>query len=344
MAASFGIDEMNDDCERNYKKGKLLGRGEQGSAYEVNYNKMSDASKPMVLKISNLDNKEKIEAWKKEAHIAYTLGESDIGPKIYKVWICNKDGVKGYIIMDRMISDLRSINKYADKIKYLNNGEEYIEYVDHINNVSEIIQRDFLHGLERMIDIGYIHMDNHPGNLGIIISDDREKGILFDFGFTQKRDDLLSPDAKRMALGFSIAQIIEQMPLEERKDNFIYKIFVAIEQNKYKWGSGVVPDDVNLAEFAKKYYSTSEKYRSLSLKSKPIDIPKDIYIGFHLYCYIMMLDRETMVNRKNYEKIYKIRQGMLGGKRRTRHRRRLHSKKHKQSRKHKTLYSRFRNL
>jgi hypothetical protein len=337
--AAFGIDEIHDNCKRGYVADKVLGAGEQGIAYEVTRNdKGVNARARLVLKVSSLVGEnaakttEKLVAWKNEAHISYTLGQAGIGPKIYKAWTCDKEGLKGYIIMERMISDLRGYKESSEKIVYPDGTKEYIE---HINRVPEDIQRDFLSGLESMIDMGFIHMDNHPGNLGIVISGGREKGILFDFGFTQKRADLVHPDAKRMALGFSVAQIIEQMPLAERQTNFLFKILVAIEQKKYVWGSGSVPATVNLEEFAAKYTSASSRLRYINAEAVPAGVPKDIYVGFRLYCYLLMLDRQPMFSRKtNYGKVYDIRQGIAkftGGKRKTQ-RRRLN--KRKQSRKH----------
>jgi hypothetical protein len=326
--AAFRVEDFHGECKRGYKTGAVLGSGEQGTAYVVDKNDTgANAADRLVMKVSNL-KADQVEPWKNEAIISNTLGEAGIGPKIFKAWICDQ---KGYIIMEKMESDLRHYPEAAVK-KIGEDGKPY--YIDHINKVPETIQKDYLKGLENMIDMGYVHMDNHPGNLGIVrTADGRQKGILFDFGFTQHRRDITSMNAKLMALGFSVAQIIEQMPLAERKTNFLYKVFIAIAQNKYVWGSGSFAG-ADVTKFTREYKATDEKFDAITAEPVPADVPRDIYIGFRLYCFLLPQSNADMFDRTNYERVYKIRQGqsynVIGGKRNTRrHRRRAKGKSRK---------------
>jgi hypothetical protein len=316
--AAFQVEDIRGDCKKGYTTTDFLGSGEQGAAYIVGKNDTGlNAGGRLVMKISNL-KPDQIPAWKNEALISHKLSEAGIGPKIFKAWICQQ---KGYIIMEKMVSDLRHYPGASDKLIGID-GKPY--YTDHINKVPENIQKDYLTGLERMIDMGYIHMDNHPGNLGIVLVDGQQKGILFDFGFTQERPDLTSLNAKQMALGFSIAQIIEQMPLKERKTNYLYKIFVAIAQNKYVWGSGSFAG-ADVVKFTREYKANEDKLASILTEPVPAGVPQDIYVGFRLYCFLLPQSNDDMFERNNYDKVYKIRQGKPyagGGKRKTRHNRR----------------------
>jgi hypothetical protein len=330
------------NCFEGYTQGAFLGAGEQGAAYRVAKNTNgTNANERLVMKISKLEADEtkteaqKIELWKDEAQVSYTLGEKGIGPKIYKAWLCNKDGImEGYIIMQKMKYALRDYPRASEKYT----DEDGIKRTkDHLNEVPLKIQKDFVKRLEDMIDLGYIHMDNHPGNLGITDVGGVETGILFDFGFTQKRDDMGPMPAKLYALGFSIAQIIEHMPLVERRTNYLYKVFIAIEQGKYVWGSGDF-SDAKVQTFTTKYKTANpfeEKLDMLLEEPVPAGVPKDIYVGFKLYCYLLPQNVKNMYSRdQNYGEVYDIRTKSsthYGGKRKTQ-RRRLN--KRKQSRKH----------
>lgn len=335
------------DCFEGYKQGAILGSGEQGTAYRVAKNTNgSNANERLVMKISKLDTKynvngdvektkaQVIEDWKNEAQTSHTLGEAGIGPKIYKVWLCNNGGnTEGYIVMQKMKYALRN---YPGAFSTYKNADGIDRQKDTLNAVPLNIQKDYVTCLEKMIDRGYIHMDNHPGNLGITEVGGVEKGILFDFGFTQKRDDLGSLQAKLYALGFSIAQIIEHTPLVERRTNYLYKILIAIEQEKYVWGSGDYKD-AKVNTFTTKYKTANaheEKLLDVLGEPVPAGVPKDVYVGFKLYCYLLTQNAIAMYNRANYEHVYDIRTksgNYAGGKRRTQRRR---ANKRRQSRKH----------
>jgi hypothetical protein len=67
----------------------------------------------------------------------------------------------------------------------------------------------------------------------------------------------------------------------------------------------------------------------------PAGVPKDIYVGFKLYCYLLPQNVQNMYSREqNYGEVYDIRTKSsthYGGKRKTQRRR---NNKRKQSRKH----------
>jgi hypothetical protein len=291
------------ECESGYTKGDVLGAGEQGTAYALVRNADGrNIRSTHVMKISDISNDEegrnRRSVWIDEACLSKVLGDLGLGPKIYDSWICKSDG---YIIMQRMQTDLRHYTVGRARI-----GEKTAlgENVDHIGRAPESILKDYVLLLERMIDAGYIHNDNHPGNLGIIKVGRSDRGILFDFGFTRERKDMTDAD-KMNALGFSLGQIIEHTPRDELATNYIYKIMTSIEKGTYVWGSGAVsvsPDDI--ATFDAYYGSAFTDYKKIKT---PIGLMRDLYLGFKLYNYLLQHDRADRYELPYYGTIYDIR-------------------------------------
>lgn len=84
-----------------------------------------------------------------------------------------------------------------------------------------------------MIQSGYIHQDNHAGNIGFN-KDGRVR--LFDFGFTIPIPENCRECNLNQILGFALYQLIEHLPLSAY--NYLDVIYL-IRQNKYKFGSNI---------------------------------------------------------------------------------------------------------
>ncbi len=91
-----------------------------------------------------------------------------------------------------------------------------VQTLDDLSAMSRAHQQAYVQALEAMIDRGYIHMDNHVGNLGTIAG----RPVLFDFGFTQKRAGM----DRRWALCFSVFQILEHCPPQILKGTLFYRV------------------------------------------------------------------------------------------------------------------------
>ncbi len=317
-ANAFAINEIARDCYREYVVGAKLGEGEQGIAYAANG---PAGQRGVVMKKSKFVNADSLKKWKEEVRISYELGREGIGPIIHKAWLCpDADGtMHGYIIMERMAGDLRGYRFDTGVVGQKLNGRN----IDHLNNCPISVQQDYVRLLEKMIDKGFIHMDNHPGNLGVVERGGMPQGILFDFGFTQRRADLSTPNAKLKALGFSIAQIIEHMPIDERVTNYFFKIFVAIENGTYVLGDYANPayTEEGAVDLPAAYNIQTARWSALKAAADDHpDVPKDIYVGFYMYCYLLKMPVAIMYNKSNYGHVYEIRTktAKMGGRRKAR--------------------------
>lgn len=297
---SCGIEHIRRDCAQGYSLNTELGHGEQGVAYAVGPHQVL---KTTPFKPSVRTHASKVTAnannWAAEACITEYMGTLGIGPHIFRKWVCDNTG---YLIMQRMKTDLRHMigEKRGGNV------------IDHIGLCPLPIQQDYVRLLERMIDSGYIHMDNHPGNLGITTGlDGVDHGMLFDFGFTIRRS-WVSPADKLYALGFSLGQIIEHTPLAEVRDSYIFNLIMSIAQGTYVWGS-LTPGAVRIRSFYAEFDSPS----NTSALSIPNGVSRDMYLGFRMYCRILRKEVDERYEMPNLDKVYAIRQSKpfaLGGK------------------------------
>lgn len=304
----------DEGCKIGYKTKKELGRGEQGVAYSMNKNASGrNISETHVLKISALGSTHTVRrAWEAEAELSKILGETGLGPQIYDFWVCRG---KGYILMQKMLGDLRhykdSEGAISEKIIDKATGETLFN-VDHLNRVPMPILRNYVGKLESMIDAGYVHFDNHPGNLGIVINVDGDmEGILFDFGFTRKVDGMTMAD-KYNALAFSIGQILEHMPTEELDTNYLFKILVSIDKGSYEFRS--LEPNVSAADIAafRAYYKIPAGSLGVDLTPNiktPAGYNRPLYVGAKLYNYFLNMSSYEKYAWGSYGPIYLIRQG-----------------------------------
>jgi hypothetical protein len=302
----------NDGCKIGYVTRAELGRGEQGVAFSMNRNATGrNISTTHVLKISELGTPAVRRTWEGEAKLSQVLGMAEIGPVIYDFWTCRG---KGYILMQRMVGDLRHFRDAAGPIseKVTDADGDTIGNIDHLNRVPESILRDYVNKLETLIGANYIHFDNHPGNLGLILTEDGNTGgILFDFGFTRKVEGMSHAD-KYNALAFSIGQILEHMPKAELDSNYLFKILVSIDKGTYVFGS--LEPNVTAADIAafRTYYRIPAASLATDFTSEirePAGAKRPLYVGAKLYNYYLNMTDATKYDWPSYNTIYKIRQG-----------------------------------
>jgi serine/threonine protein kinase len=276
------INASNDaNCYKNIKVNRSIGEGSQGVVYALKGN----TSDERVLKISEYDTPKKLENMKNEVIIGTILGDIGIAPKLYEAWIC-KDKV--YILMERIKGSLRDIISGKESLGV------YYE-VDHINKIPKSLMNDYIDAFAKITEMGYIHMDSHPANLGIINRNGKDRGILIDFGFTVKRTDLDNFINKELAFGFSLGQIMEHAPLVEITTSVM---FAKMKQ---------IYNDLNMSiKFNELPTSSIDEI----IKNMPTTkgLPIDLYVGFVLYCKILQLDQELRYQDPNFITLYYIRQ------------------------------------
>ena len=220
------------DVDECIHQGAVAGKGEQGITYAC--------SPDAVVKVTSLVDKKAESSWLNEARVGQELGRLKIAPKVFRYFVSGKNGI---ILMERLTTlktqKIKLKKKVMDLIK--KNTPDIVRYqlpkddIDDLRNIPSKDQLGFISVLEKMIDHGYIHMDNHVENIGYI----KNHPVLFDFGFTQKRNKL----NKRWALCFSIFQIIEYCPVNIIEQTQFYRVVTACINDTYIWGhpeSGMV--------------------------------------------------------------------------------------------------------
>lgn len=247
-------------------KGAELGKGEQGIAYVFDN---------LVIKVSKFKNIMDEKLWLDEACKSLDLGNLNIAPKIYRYFICGKNG---FIVMDRLTTiKSMKINSENEALKLmLNIKSDIVRYkivekgkttdsIDDLRLITPKQQLGFIHVLEIMINNNYIHMDNHIDNIGFI----GKNPIVFDFGFTQKREVI----DKRWALCFSIFQILEHCPVYILEQTDFYRVATACINNSYKWGHPESGEGIPLAKLLKSL-NTTEKEEEIPFLKR---ITKDVF-------------------------------------------------------------------
>lgn len=182
-----GIIKINESCLKGIEIKDFLGNGTTASVYKI-IDKNLDKTIDYVVKLINLDAskddynsnnykeiiKEKYINFNKEAEISLLFSSFNIGPKIYKYWICNDINI-GVIITEKWDTTLREFTdgyEYKKRVSILCNKL----LVDKLNNQINEIHK-----------LGYIHYDIKPEN--ILIKLDNKNEIIditiTDFGLTK---------------------------------------------------------------------------------------------------------------------------------------------------------------
>ena len=250
--------------ELSVSPGKKLGCGEQGCAYVIN----PPGHPNTVLKKTPFD-KVTEDQWFNEACVGAVLGRLGVAPRIYKHYKCRG---QGYILMEMLTDVAHAFPGISSS------GEE------HVGLMPIDIQQGFVDVLGKMIHHGYIHMDNHLGNLGLI----QGKPIVFDFGFTLERQ-FTGRDAEA-ALAFSIFQMLEHTSTEELTKTLLWR--VATKLIGYKGGADV----------------SSMRRIARQRAENPAHV--DIYVGCFCYLAVLKLALRKTKGRYSsplYDLIYEIR-------------------------------------
>ena len=184
------------DCGKaeSMKPGKELGCGEQGCTYQLTPHK--------VLKITTWKMKPTPRvwrAWEEEGLIGRELGALGIAPRVYDAFKCKNTG---YIVMDM----LTPLTKELPGVK----GKDLLGTVVDIKRFPVEDQNGFAQVLSTMAANGFVHMDNHLGNLGFFAG--TRKPLVFDFGFTQRRRELSHHKSDQLwALALSLFIMLEHV-------------------------------------------------------------------------------------------------------------------------------------
>lgn len=212
--------QNKNDCFRDLKPLEIIGKGEFGETWSLEDNNQ------MVIKKIKIQNTTEKTNFFYETEIQKELGYLNIAPKIYDYWICEvNDELYGFILMEKLQIIYRDL--FPDRY------DPYIEYPKS-KLPSQDIQKAIIGGLEKMIENGYIHNDNHGGNIGISVDG---KLKIFDFGFTRKVISRCMHCNKEQLLGFALYQLIEHLPFEIRNDTLYYDIIYEIRQSIYEFGT-----------------------------------------------------------------------------------------------------------
>lgn len=262
--------------------GKKLGCGEQGCAYQYTKNK--------VIKTTPLKSEEDADKWLNEACIGNSMGGLGIGPQVFDYFICENTG---YIEM-QPLKDAQSLPD-GTVIRTKRNG-----VVDHVEKIPIPLQLKIVALLEKMVDNGYIHMDNHIENMGFV----GKRPVLFDFGFTQQREFGKDRDA---AVAFSIFQILEHAPWSEINDTYLYnKAFtlspslpsVMPKQKEEAFSLDPTPLPPTMANFRKAAQAQAHDPKNI-----------DVYVGCMCYLKLLKKPQSLRYSDKAMDVIYNIRQG-----------------------------------
>lgn len=305
------------------EKGAVLGKGEQGTAYAFGDER--------VIKQTNFSTKRKeqekqITAWKSEVEIGTVLGDEGLAPKIFHQFLCKNIG---FIVMSRLTTipkasvSIRQVEYTEQNLKKIitkelenhdhvrtvlkNKKGDVLENIDNLGNLTSIEQEGFIHALEEMIESGYVHMDNHIDNLGW--NGPRENGheIVFDFGFTQKRDFSNEID-RRWALCFSLFQIIENCPLCLLESTLIYRAATALLNGTYVWGDAKSGKIIPLKGM-RPFLEPLTRMKPPFTYKRLFEFSSDLELGSFAYANIIGLDlwERISAENENYNTIYKIR-------------------------------------
>jgi len=263
---------------------KEIGKGEQGTAYKY-YDK--------VLKESKLETKMDKKKWINEACIGKELGEKQIAPIIYDCFLCENSG---YLMMEKL-TDAKRFHGQQIRVKSADGSN------DNLMLLPLAVQQAFVEKFRVMIDLGYIHLDNHIENLGFVTRFGVETPILFDFGFTQKRH--FSNEEKKYAMALTCFITLEHQQL----DNLDQTVFFQEGMNQLfgeKDGGWTTAD---LMPFQQQTINGLQIIDELinNYKFKTSTKNKDIIVGALAHLFFLGLPREERYDTAMYDLTYLVR-------------------------------------
>jgi hypothetical protein len=286
---------LKEDILKCIQNGKVIGKGEQGITYAF--------SPDLVVKVTSLIDKKSESSWFEEARIGQELGKLKIAPTVICFFVTGKNGI---ILMER----LKTLNTQKIQLKQTvvdlikKNTSDIVRYqlpqedIDDLRKIPSKDQLGFIDVLEKMIDHGYIHMDNHVENIGYI----KHRPVLFDFGFTQKRNKL----NKRWALCFSLFQILEYCPVKFLEQTEFYRVATACMNDTYSWGHPNSGKVIPLKEL--KNNEDVRPFMKRVTKESLTDISPDLKAGSLVYAYVIVKENRHGGSFKDlFDFIYIIR-------------------------------------
>lgn len=99
FSTNYSIPE---ECSREYMLKSIIGKGQYGSVYEACKNSNCN----FVIRITNARTEVDKKDFYREAYISALMGTNNVGPLVYRYWICDwsKHGGTdiGMILMDRL--------------------------------------------------------------------------------------------------------------------------------------------------------------------------------------------------------------------------------------------------
>jgi len=282
--------------------GPELGRGEQGVAYSI---KKDDN---YVIKSTRLRTDADAKTWTRESCYSKEIGDLGIAPRIHKYFICN--GI-GYIVMDRLVTIKGAYPDVREKIPD-ENGDYSI--VDHVSLLPLDVQRGFVNACATLINSGFIHMDNHFDNVGFLLN---ARPILFDFGFTQKRD-FSGPNDYEWALAFSLFQFLEHAPLEEIEETIFFQVINSIFSDALEGPS----EEGSIASFTssdvfrplknkREFNARLQTFKMLACQGSNDPRNADIALGTLCYAMLVQMDQEDRYDSPFYDVVYEVRTGKI---------------------------------
>lgn len=279
--------------------GALLGKGEQGAAYEL---------KDMVVKATKFPNKEAQRIWKNEVDIGIRLGKLGVAPQIQKEFVCEE---YGYIVMQR----IRTIGQVVPDVRVRDKSGMVLR--DNVKDLPNEYAVGWMKAILLAADAGFIHMDNHFDNVGFLID---YTPILFDFGFTQERKSFVNADPlgidKGWACAFSFYQFLEHAPLAQVQDSiFFEQASMAFNHSMFSTQRTVMNFDELFAMFPKLEDGETARQRLTKYKKQCGSMVqntanRDLALG--CMCYVTLLQYAQMFRYDEdlevlYDTIYKIR-------------------------------------
>lgn len=285
--------------ERRHQPGVELGCGEQGCTYKL--------TSTTVLKITQWKQPPTPRAWRvweSEARTGKELGKLGIAPRVYDTFKCRN---KGFIIMDMLTPLSKALPGVLTKDA---RGNTEV----HITRFPPEAQHGYSAVLARMVEHGFVHMDNHLGNVGFFAG--TSKPLVFDFGFTQRRDRLASSRADQLwAHALSLFIMLEHVvePLEALEKSVLCQDALAALLGASS-GGAAAPGALSLRQVSARLYpaaainpGAATPKGALAAANKLSASNVDIYAACLAYLALLQLPRLDRYQHALYKLVYDVR-------------------------------------
>lgn len=290
--------------------GMELGRGQQGIAYSIRQNDRQ------VIKSTVLKTKKDTDAWGRESCYSKEIGSLGVAPQIYNYFVCK--GI-GYIVMERLITinnaypgvrEKKIVYDENNEVDRNEDGSIAYDTTDHVALLPLEVQRGFVNSCAVLLNNGFIHMDNHLDNVGFLSN---QKPILFDFGFTQKRD-FSGPNDYEWALAFSIFQFLEHAPIDEIEETIFYQIINSIFNDSLEGPSDGIAsftsfDVLRPLRSEREFLKRLKELKEIACAASNDIQNADIALGTMCYAILVQMPREDRYESKFLDIVYDIRTG-----------------------------------